>query len=129
LISVKHASLGRAPLHTFGDGLRRVFTFATAIPRVRGGFLLIDELETSIHTEALEKTFEWLVKACVDNNVQLLATTHSLEALDVLAENSKKMDNFVVYRLQQEKEQKIAKRFDKDMVLYLREELGQELRF
>ena len=109
--------------------MRRVFTFATAIPRVRGGFLLIDELETSIHTEALEKTFEWLVKACVDNNVQLLATTHSLEALDVLAENSKKMDNFVVYRLQQEKEQKIAKRFDKDMVLYLREELGQELRF
>jgi hypothetical protein len=129
LISVKHANLGRAPLHTFGDGLRSVFTLATAIPRVRNGFLLIDELETSIHTEALEKTFEWLVKACTDNNVQLLATTHSLEALDVTAEVSRKIENFVVYRLQQEKEQTIAKRFDKDMVLYLREELGQELRF
>ncbi len=129
LISVKHASLGRAPLHTFGDGLRRVFTLATAIPRVRNGFLLIDELETSIHTEALEKTFEWLIKACIDNNVQLLATTHSLEALDVATEVSKEMADLVVYRLQQEKEQTSAKRFDKAKVLYLREELGQELRF
>jgi predicted ATP-binding protein involved in virulence len=128
LISVKHANLGRAPLHTFGDGLRRVFTLATAIPRVRNGFLLIDELETSIHTEALEKTFEWLVKACIDNNVQLLATTHSLEALDVMAEVSLDIDNFVVYRLQQEKEQTIAKRFDKAKVLRLREELGMDLR-
>src|SRR5262249_21909063 len=129
LISVKHASLGRAPLHTFGDGLRRVFTLATAIPRVRNGFLLIDELETSIHTEALEKTFAWLVKACVDNNVQLLATTHSLEVLDVIAENSKKIDSFVVYRLENKKEETITRRFDKDMVLYLRQELGQELRY
>ena len=129
LISVKHATLGRAPLHTFGDGLRRVFTLAAAIPRVRNGFLLIDEIETSIHTEALEKTFEWLIKACIANNVQLLATTHSLEALDVIAEISKKIDDFIVYRLQQEKEQTIARRFDKDTVLYLREELGQELRF
>jgi AAA domain, putative AbiEii toxin, Type IV TA system/AAA ATPase domain len=129
LISVRHANLGRAPLHTFGDGLRRVFTLATAIPRVRNGFLLIDELETSIHTEALEKTFEWLVKACIDNNVQLLATTHSLEALDVATEVSRESADLVVYRLQQEKEQTIAKRFDKATVLYLREELGQELRF
>jgi AAA15 family ATPase/GTPase len=99
LISVKHANLGRAPLHTFGDGLRRVFTLATAIPRVRNGFLLIDELETSIHAKALEKTFEWLIKACIDNNVQLLATTHSLEALDVTTEVSLEIDGFVIYRL------------------------------
>lgn len=128
LISVKHANLGRVPLHTFGDGLRRVFTLATAIPRVRNGFLLIDELETSIHAKALERTFEWLVKACIDNNVQLLATTHSLEALDVIAEVSLDIEDFVVYRLQQEKEQTIAKRFDKAMVLQLREELGLDLR-
>jgi AAA15 family ATPase/GTPase len=129
LISVKHANLGRAPLHTFGDGLRRIFTLATAIPRVRNGFLLIDELETSIHTEALEKTFEWLVKACVDNNVQLLATTHSLEALDATAEVSRELADFIVYRLQQEKEQTVARRFDKATVLRLREELGMELRY
>ena len=109
--------------------MRRVFTLATAIPRVRNGFLLIDELETSIHVEALERTFGWLVKACIDNNVQLLATTHSLEALDATKDVSRNVDNFVVYRLQQEESKTIAKRFDKAKVLQLREELGQELRY
>lgn len=128
LISVKHAKLGRAPLYTFGDGLRSVFTLAAAIARVRNGFLLIDELESSIHIEALEKAFEWLVMACVDNNVQLLATTHSLEALDSMSVVSLDIEDFIVYRLQQEKERTIAKRFDKAKVLRLREDLGMDLR-
>jgi AAA15 family ATPase/GTPase len=129
LISIKHAHLGRAPLYAFGDGLRRVFTLATTIPRVRGGFLLIDELETAIHAKALEKTFQWLVKACVDNDVQLFATTHSLEALDIVSDVSRDLADLVVYRLQQEKKHTVAKRFDKAMVLRLREDIGMELRY
>lgn len=127
-ISVKHAKLGRAPLSTFGDGLRRVFTLATTIPRVKGGLLLVDELETAIHTRALEKTFDWLIKACIHNNVQLFATTHSLEALDAVIEVARDSADLVVYRLQQDKEQTNANRFDKDMIIRLREELGQEVR-
>ena len=127
-ISVKHAKLGRAPLNTFGDGLRRVFTLATTIPRVKDGLLLVDELETAIHTRALEKTFDWLVKACVHSNVQLFATTHSLEALDSLIEVSRDSADLVVYRLQQDRTQTTATRFDKDMIIRLREELGQEVR-
>jgi AAA15 family ATPase/GTPase len=128
-ISIKHAKLGRAPLYTFGDGLRRIFTLATTIPRVRGGLLLIDELETTIHTKALEKTFNWLVNACISNDVQLFATTHSLEALDAILEASREHANLVVYRLQQEKTQTTATRFDKEMTLRLREELGMEMRY
>ena len=128
LVSIKHATLGRAPLHTFGDGLRRVFALATAIPRVKGGFLLIDELEAAIHTKALEKTIDWLVKACVHNNVQLVATTHSLEALDTVLAVSHDTVDLVVYRLQQEKEQTTATRFSKEIILRLREELGVEVR-
>jgi AAA15 family ATPase/GTPase len=77
----------------------------------------------------LKKTFAWLVKACIDNNVQLFATTHGLEALDIVTEVSRDMANLVVYRLQQEEKQTIAKRFDKAMVLRLREEIGMELRY
>jgi AAA15 family ATPase/GTPase len=129
LISIKHEKLGRAPLYTFGDGLRRVFTLAATIPRVRGGLLLIDELETAIHTKALEKTFDWLVNACIRNNIQLFATTHSLEALDAILEVSREQADFVVYRLQQGKGQTTAKRFDKETTLRLREELGMEMRY
>jgi AAA15 family ATPase/GTPase len=129
LLSIKHKKLGRAPLATFGDGLRRVFTLATAIPRVKDGALLIDEIETAIHTKALEKTFGWLINACVSNNVQLFATTHSLEALDAILNASRDRADLVVYRLQQEGEQTTATRFDKETALQLREELGMELRY
>jgi AAA domain, putative AbiEii toxin, Type IV TA system len=128
-LSIKHQKLGRAPLFTFGDGLRRVFTLATSIPRAKNGLLLIDELETAIHTKALEKTFDWLVNACISNNVQLFATTHSLEALDAILEVSREHTNLVVYRLQQDAEQTTATRFDKETTLRLREELGMELRY
>jgi len=128
-ISIKHEKLGRVPLYAFGDGLRRVFTLAVTIPRVRGGLLLIDELETSIHTTAIEKTFDWLVKSCMSNNIQLFATTHSLEALDAVLEVSRESTELVVYRLQQDEKQTTATRFDKEMTLRLREELGMELRY
>ena len=128
-ISIKHEKSGRVPLYAFGDGLRRVFTLAVTIPRARNGLLLIDELETSIHTKALEKTFDWLVKACIRNNIQLLATTHSLEALDALLEVSREQADLVVYRLQQDKQQTTTTRLNKEITLRLREELGMELRY
>jgi AAA15 family ATPase/GTPase len=86
-------------------------------------------LETAIHTKALEKTFDWLVNACIDNDIQLLATTHSLEALDAVLEASRERADLVVYRLQQDKERTTATRFDKEMTRRLREELGMELRY
>jgi AAA15 family ATPase/GTPase len=129
LLSIKHKKLGRAPLSTFGDGLRRVFTLATVIPRVKNGLLLIDELEAAVHTKALEKAFGCLVNVCVNNNVQLFATTHSLEALDALLDAARERADFVVYRLQQDEERTIAVRFDKETIVRLREELGMEIRY
>ncbi|GHO93182.1 hypothetical protein KSF_032300 [Reticulibacter mediterranei] len=128
ILSIKHKKLGRAPLSTFGDGLRRVFTLATSIPRVKNGLLLIDELETAIHTTALEKTFSWLVNVCVSNNVQLFATTHSLEAVDAILDAARDQTDFVAYRLQQDEERTNVVRFDKETVVRLREELGMEIR-
>lgn len=129
VLSVKHQQLGRAPLSTFGDGLRRIFTLATAIPQSKNGFLLIDELETSIHTKAHRRTFEWLVKACIKNNVQLFATTHSLETVDAVIDVCKDdAIDLVAYRLEQREKQTGATRFDKGLLTRLREELGMEIR-
>ena len=129
VLSVKHQQLGRAPLSTFGDGLRRIFMLAAAIPQCRNGLLLIDELETSIHTKALRRTFVWLVKACIENNVQLFATTHSLETIDAMIDACKDdVIDLVAYRLEQEEKQTGATRFDKGLLTRLREELGMEIR-
>jgi len=127
-VSVKHKKLRRAPLSTFGDGLRRIFTLATAIPGVRNGLLLIDELEMAIHTGVLKKTFDWLVKACIQNNVQLFATTHSLEAIDTLLDVSEETIELVAYRLRKGEDRITVTRFDKELLSQLREELGLEVR-
>ena len=129
MISVKHKKLGRVPLGAFGDGLRRMFTLASAIPTVKEGLLLVDELETAIHTRALEKAFDWLVKTCVQNNVQLFATTHSLETVDAVLDAGGGDVDLVTYRLQNGEDQTTAKRFNKKLLARLRENLGQEVRW
>jgi AAA15 family ATPase/GTPase len=129
VVVVRHKKLGHPPLSTFGDGLLRVFTLATTIPTVKGGLLLIDELETAIHTTMLERTFDWLVKACMQNNVQLFATTHSLETIDAVLSACDEAADLVVYRLQKKDKATAITRFDKDYLTRLREELGVEIRW
>jgi AAA domain, putative AbiEii toxin, Type IV TA system len=128
LVSVQHKKLGRAPLSIFGDGLRHAFTLASTMPSIRDGLLLIDELESALHTEALEKTFRWLVQSCIQNNVQLFTTTHSLEVLDTLLHATRDDIDLRVYRLQRENKHTVAKRFHKQIIVRLREELGVEVR-
>jgi len=127
-VSVKHKKLRRAPLSTFGDGLRRIFTLAAAIPSARKGLLLVDELEMAIHTGALEKTIDWLVKACIQNKVQLFATTHSLETVDAILNAIGVNVELVVYRLHKSEDTMIVTRFNKKLLSQLRNELGLEIR-
>lgn len=61
---VTHQRLGRAPLSSFGNGFRRLFTLTAALAQCRDGCMLIDELEASLHARALRSTMEWLVRAC-----------------------------------------------------------------
>ena len=127
-VSIKHARLKRAPLSVFGDGLRRVFALAGAIPGAKDGLLLVDEVEIAIHTRALEKSFTWLVNECVKNNVQLFVTTHSLEAVDILLEACDQSVDLVAYRLLLDKDRIDVTRFDKEYLTQLRDELGVDMR-
>ncbi len=83
-LRIRHKRLGLAPLNAFGDGLRRALLYALTLPQVRGGVLLLDEVESAIHVRALGRVFEWLGKACEQFDVQLFVSTHSLEAIDAL---------------------------------------------
>lgn len=126
---IRHKQFGLAPLSSFGDGMRRVLLMATTIPLCRNGVLLIDELETAIHTQALQRTFRWLINACIEHNIQMFATTHSLEAVDTLLDVSGPEIEFVSYRLQQHSDKTTATRLDQELLSLLREELGQEVRW
>ena len=84
-IAIRHAQSGLVPLSVLGDGVRRALSIALAIRKAKDGLLLIDEIESALHVSALSVLFPWMVEACQTHNVQLIATTHSLEAIDVIA--------------------------------------------
>ena len=81
---INHSILGDMPLSTYGDGIKKVLSIANAIAQSANGILLIDEVETAIHSKYYDKIFSFLTMASKHFNVQLFLTTHSIEAIDSL---------------------------------------------
>ena len=127
-IYINHKVLGFSPLSSFGDGVRRLLFISLTLAKVRGGVLLIDEIETAIHTVALRSSFAWIVQWCKQMNVQLFATTHSLEAIDAMLDASDSETDVVLYRLEKRESQTKAVRIEQERLQRLREDLGQEVR-
>jgi putative AbiEii toxin of type IV toxin-antitoxin system len=127
---LRDRNAGLLPLEAFGDGIRRVLLIASAIASARNGMLLIDELETAIHISALGNAFRWMVDACEANNVQLFATTHSLEAIDALlaADETPAREDIVAYRLEATGQAVTVRRYGEDLLRRLRIERGLEVR-
>lgn len=126
---VIHKTLGFTPLSVFGDGVRRLLFMALTIAKLKDGILLIDELETAIHTEALLSSFSWLVKWCREMNIQLFATTHSLETVDAMLNASELKNDLVLYRLYQKDLETQAIRIEQVKLTRIRENLGLEVRW
>lgn len=79
---IKHGKLGIMPLSTYGDGIKKVLLLADGIARAAGGILLVDEIETAIHSRYYDDIFKFVINACRQFDIQLFATTHSIEAVD-----------------------------------------------
>ena len=123
----RHAGL--LPIDAFGDGMRRILLMALGVTRARGGVLLIDEIETAIHVSAVGHVFRWIVQACAANDVQLFATTHSLEASDaILAADTTPEEDIVGYRLESTASRVLAHRYGEALLKQIRAELGADVR-
>ena len=46
------------------------------------GILLVDEIESAIHKNHINKVFDSIIKICKKYKIQLICTTHSLEVID-----------------------------------------------
>jgi hypothetical protein len=126
---LRHAHSGRTPVSAFGDGVRRVLLLALTIPSLRGGCLLVDEIETAIHVSVLGDVFAWLVESCRKHDVQLFATTHSLEALDaILDASSGDLTEIAGYRFHDARRATPPQRYDGEQLHRLRYERGLEVR-
>lgn len=71
----------RAPLGSYGDGMRRLLEISVALVRTTGGFLMVDEVDTGFHWTAMEEAWKMIVETASRSNTQVFATTHSLDCL------------------------------------------------
>ena len=69
------------PLNVLGDGLNSLFHLITTINEYRGGVVLVDEIENGLHYSVLADVWASVAKAARAFNVQIFATTHSLEMI------------------------------------------------
>jgi hypothetical protein len=81
----------RLPLNMFGSGLvRAVHILSSAIagttPADRIKILLIDEIEDGLHYKSIKPLLEALLSFCNSYGVQIFATTHSIDVLQILRE-------------------------------------------
>jgi energy-coupling factor transporter ATP-binding protein EcfA2 len=128
-VYIKHKRLGVAPLSVFGDAMRRCLLMATTMTSLgKGGVLLLDEVEVGIHTEALAKVFKWLSDAARQLQVQVFATTHSLEVVDALLAAGLNEDELAAFKVQQTDERTECKRFSATSLKRLRFERGLDIR-
>jgi hypothetical protein len=83
-VRVTHRARGVVDLSSFGDGMRRSAALALALTRASQGVLLVDDIEAGIHHSVLRPVLAKLIEAAATSQVQILATTHSLEAVDAI---------------------------------------------
>jgi hypothetical protein len=130
-IAVRQLNSTLLPASVMGDGFRRALMIAVALTQARNGLLLIDEIETALHVSVLDKLFSWLTDACETYDVQLFATTHSLEAvtaiLKAIPETAR--DVLTAYHLgATEARPQPPKRYSADMMLRLIRDRGLDIR-
>ena len=74
----------RLPIGTYGDGMRRLLALRLSFVGTANGFLLIDEIDTGLHWTIMEEMWQFVVEVARKSNVQIFATTHSLDCIQGL---------------------------------------------
>jgi predicted ATP-binding protein involved in virulence len=123
-VRVTHSRRGVVDLSSFGDGMRRGVVLALTLARAHQGVLLLDEIETGIHANLLRPVLSKLIAAAATSQVQILATTHSLEAVDALVSavaDHNDGDSLAAYWVQRKEEQHEARRYDFERLQRMRE--------
>lgn len=69
------------PLNLMGDGVQRLLSIIAALAIRPGSVVLIDEIDNGLHYSTLRVLWQAILSAAKEYKVQIIATTHSAEAL------------------------------------------------
>jgi predicted ATPase len=88
------------PTSVAGQGFSRLLSMVSSIIEVADGFVLVDELENGLHYSVLPDVWRVIVRTAVTHNVQIFATTHSLECVRAATKAAKDVDDrLALFRL------------------------------
>ncbi len=74
------------PIGSLGDGVWRMFGLSIGLVRSCRGILLVDEIDSGLHYLAMHDMWWLVLRAAERLDVQVFATTHSLDCIRGLAE-------------------------------------------
>lgn len=74
------------PLGSMGDGIHRILAIAIALANSENGYLFIDEIDTGLHYRTITNMWNLVFKTAEKLNIQVFATTHSLDCIDAFGE-------------------------------------------
>ena len=69
------------PLNLMGEGVQRLLAIVVAAAHTPGAIVQIDEIDNGLHYSALMVLWKGVLQAAREYDVQIIATTHSSEAL------------------------------------------------
>lgn len=72
----------RIPLNSMGDGMSRILQLILSVFPAKDGILLIDEFENGLHFSVQEEVWRIIFKLAKELNIQVFATTHSLDCIE-----------------------------------------------
>lgn len=117
------------PISVYGDGLKKALIIFAMLASNKGGIVLIDEVESSMHTSAMNKIFNMIVSWARKLDIQLFLSTHSEEALNILLNcNEQFQSGVTVYTLYCNNQKNYVRRLECLQALELHNKMGMELR-
>jgi hypothetical protein len=106
--------VGPIGLNSFGDGTQRLLGLVTTIAAGSSGLVLIDEIDTGLHYSKLSEMWRMIIKAAAELDVQVFATTHSLDCIrglsDAVDREPDMTDQVAIFRIDRQTNE--AVRFD-----------------
>jgi hypothetical protein len=75
----------RIPIGSMGDGLKRLLALTVNLVNSAGGYLFVDEIDTGLHYSVLAPMWRLLIETARRLNVQVFASSHSLDCIQALA--------------------------------------------
>jgi hypothetical protein len=69
------------PLRSMGEGMGRLFGLSLSLAKAAGGMLMADEVENGLHYSVQPDVWRLIFKVAADLDVQVFATTHSLDCI------------------------------------------------